>query len=383
MTPKHRPSLYWYLFGACMFVLLIAGATFYLAEAAISPGLAKRYLEKPFSVYGEGFISAREVTKPVKEIQQEVIVAGRAATRQTVVWGLGMAGLVAGGVSFVLTRRLTRPLKDMQRVSRDIAAGQHHKRLDAEAPGEIGELAQAFNTMASELESVEQRRVELLSNVTHELSTPLSSLQGYIEGIEDGHFQADAETLAACKRQLTRLERLIDDLSLLSKVEAGVEVDPQPTEVGALLEGVMATFQPQFVKKGLVLKLEPRPGSLYVLADVERTGQVLNNLVGNAFRHTPSGGEVRLSARRLPDARIEFGVRDSGEGIPSDALPHVFTRFYRADKERGTGAARGSGIGLTIAKHYVEAQGGNIRVESGSGNGGSDFFFTLPGATLG
>jgi histidine kinase len=314
----------------------------------------------------------------MEQLESELKAAHRRAMQQATVWGVVISGVAAGAVSLFVSSRISSPIKQMQRASRHIAAGQYHGRLNAQAPGEIGELARSFNDMAEALEHTEHRRVELLGNVAHELRTPLSSLHGYIEGLEDGMFEANAETLESCKRQVSRLERLVDDLSLLSRVEAGQEtVSPSPTSAATLAEQVAASFQLQFLQKQVELIVEPLPSSLLVLADVQRTGQILSNLVANALRHTPTGGEVRLAVRALKSGEAEFRVSDTGEGIAPDDLPQVFTRFYRADKARTRGGDSGSGIGLTIAKHFVEAQGGRIGVESKVG-GGSSFWFTLP-----
>ena len=170
--------------------------------------------------------------------------------------------------------------------------------------------------------------------------------------------------------------------SLLSRVEAGQEaVHPTPTAAQGLLEGVAATFKPAFAQKGIRLVVEPLPPPLKVMADRERTLQVLNNLVANALRHTPEGGEVRLSVRVLNHEELALCVSDTGAGIAPDDLPHIFTRFYRADRARSREDGGGSGIGLTIAKHFIEAQGGRIEVASTLGEG-SRFCAILPRAFI-
>lgn len=202
--------------------------------------------------------------------------------------------------------------------------------------------------------------------------------QVLLHNLEDGVFHADTETLTACQRQVGRLERLVADLSLLSRVETGQEqFIKKPVPVCELLEQALQTFRPQFESRKVTLMVEPVPTSWCVLTDIDRTAQVLSNLIGNALRHTPPNGTVKLTAREHGRTEIVFEVRDTGTGVAAEDLPHLFTRFYRGDKARQYDRGGGSGIGLTIAKHYVEAQGGQLRVEVEAG-WGSVFAFSLP-----
>lgn len=304
--------------------------------------------------------------------------AYRRALNQSMLWGLLISAGIAGGVGLFVTSRIVAPLKSMQRASQRIAAGRYQDRLDAQAPGEVGDLAGSFNAMAETLAQTERRRVELLASVAHEFKTPLSSLHGYLDGLEDGVFHADTETLTACQRQVRRLERLVADLSLLSRVETGQEqFIKKPVPVRDLLGQALQTFRPQFEERKVTLVVEPAPPSWRVLADSDRTDQVLSNLIGNALRHTPPGGTVKLTALEHDRAEIVFEVRDTGTGVAAEDLPHLFTRFYRGDKARQYDQGGGSGIGLTIAKHYVEAQGGQLEVLAEAG-WGSVFAFSLP-----
>jgi histidine kinase len=303
--------------------------------------------------------------------------AYRRALNQSLFWGVIASALVASGIAAFLTMQIVRPIRKMQQASSRIATGRYSERLDTKAPGEIGELAESFNAMAAALESVESRRVELLGNVAHEFRTPLSSLRGYLEGVEDGLFQADQPTTEACLKQVGKLERLLDDLSLLSRVEAGVEeIKVESVNVLKLLEQVLDSFTPSFAAKGVRLELiKSINDSLPVRADPQRTTQILTNLISNALRYTPSGGNVTLWVS-VEKTKVVFHVQDTGTGISLLDLPHIFSRFYRTDKARA-GESGGSGIGLTIAKYFVEAQGGTIGVESELRKG-SHFFFTLP-----
>ena len=364
-------SLFWRLLITYFLVIVVSCLSMYIASEALSPVFLYFHLEQMGMPPGMAMADT---------LQRDLKVAHSRAMRQAIFWGVLISLAAAGALSLFVSSRIARPVRLLQQASRRIAAGRYHSRLDTRAPGEIADLARAFNDMAAALETTEARRVALIGNVAHEFRTPLSSLHGYVEGIEDGTFSADAETLAACKRQIKRLERLVEDLSLLSRIEAGNEpVHPRPTTVQGLLQGAVATFKPAFVQKGVELSQDALLGALEVIADPVRTQQVLANLVANALRHTPRGGEVRLSAHALSPKEVVLCVSDTGEGIAPEDLPHIFTRFYRADKARSREVGGGSGIGLTIAKYFVEAQGGRIEVSSALGEG-SRFCITLPRA---
>lgn len=362
-------GLYWRLLASYLLVILVGCLTLYWAGEAFAAYFFERYLG--------GMMQQMQHMNPMMEAMAlDLNTAYRQATERSMVWGLGVAALVASAVGLFVSRRIVTPVRTMQRASRRIAAGQYQERLPTSAPGEIGELAASFNEMAQALERVEARRVELLANVAHEFRTPLTNLRGYVTGLRDGIFQPDQETLEACARQLSRLERLLTDLSLLSRVETGQEnLQPQAVSAADLIWQSAAAFRPRFETKGVTLHVQNAAGSVQVKADPHRTAQVLANLLENALRHTPSGGEVRISTT-LRAHEVRFEVQDTGEGVPREDLPHVFTRFYRVDKARRYDPEGGSGIGLTIAKHYVEQQGGRIGVESELGQG-SCFWFTL------
>ena len=371
MRLRRNFSLYWRLLASYLLVILVGCVTLYLAGDAFAPFFFEQHM-------GGMMTQMSGMDRMMGSMVADLNEAYQRATQQAMVWGLSVSALIAGAVGLFVTGRIVTPLKRMQQASQRIASGQYQNRLNTKAPGEIGELAHAFNEMASALEHIEGRRIELLGNVAHELKTPLSSLHGYIDGLADGVFQPDAETLGACKRQITRLERLVEDLSLLSRVETGQEsLHPRLTEAATLLESVATAFRPQSREKGVDLVLAPTSVNLTVFADPQRTGQVLTNLVANSLRHTPAGGEVSLSAQASKSGEVLFRVADTGEGIPLEDLPHIFTRFYRVDKARTRDENSGSGIGLTIAKRFVEMQGGRIGVESQPGRG-SSFWFTLP-----
>jgi len=303
--------------------------------------------------------------------------------------------LLAGSAAFVaalvlsvfVSRRVVVPVQQMQTASQRIADGHFEERVGV--PGkpsrgdmdELGRLALSFNQMASRLEQTESLRLELIGNVAHELRTPLASIKGYMEGLIDGVLPAEAATFQQVYREADRLQRLVHDLQELSRVEAGAyELNPQPTAPERLLNGVVRRLDHQFEEKGVALEVDIQPDLPPVRADEDRIGQVLLNLVGNALQYTPSGGRVRLSARS-EGGRVRFSVEDTGMGISPEHLLHVFERFYRVDKSRSR-AGGGSGIGLTIARHLVEAHGGQIHAASDGPGQGSTFSFTLPALSV-
>ena len=371
MRPTRNLSIFWRLFASYLLIISVGCFTLYWAGDAFVSFFSNQHM-------GGMMTQMRHTSPMMGAMATDLDAAYREATQQSMVWGMGVAALVAGAVSLFVSQRIVAPIRKMQRAGQRIAAGQYQERLDPHAPGEIGELAETFNGMAEALEQTETCRIDLLANVAHEFKTPLSSLHGYVTGLQDGIFKADEETLAACARQVARLERLAGDLSLLSSVETGQEVlYARSLNVGEMLEQAAAAFRPAYTRNGVILYATSAPTALKVQADPQRTSQVLTNLLDNALKHTPRGGEVRLSVAEAREGEVMFEVKDTGEGIAEEDLPHLFTRFYRADKSRHYDPEQGSGIGLTIAKHYVEKQGGRIGAESSLGQG-SRFWFTLP-----
>jgi signal transduction histidine kinase len=357
------------LFASHVLVVAVAGTFMVMLSELFAPVFLQRHLE------GMG-VTSHDAPPGAEAMLADLQVGYRRALTQSLTWGSFAAVLLAAVLSYVMSRHISAPLTRMRHASRRIAAGRYSERLDPVAPGEIGELAESFNAMARSLEETEARRAELMGNVAHEARTPLSGLRGNLEGLQDGLFDLADGTLEVSLEQVARLERLVDDLSLLSRVEAGQErVQPEVVDLAAVLERATRDLRPRFDAKGVALHLSV-PGGVEALADPLRTQQVVVNLLTNALRHTPSGGAVRVRAKRTAAGAAVY-VADEGEGIAPEALPHVFERFYRGDRSRAARDGGGSGIGLTIAKHFVEAQGGEIGVESEVGRG-STFSFTLP-----
>lgn len=310
---------------------------------------------------------------------------------EALVWGALAAVVVAAAASYVLSGVITGTIGEMAVAARRIAAGEYGRRVAHPADDEIGEFADAFNEMASRLEETERVRRELLATISHELRTPLTSIQGYMEGLLDGVISEEPETYQLVHREAARLSRLVADIENLSRIEAGAErIAPVDLDVATILEGVADRVRPQFEQKPLTVRVFVEPVTPPVRADEDRLLQVLLNVVGNAFKYTPPGGEVTLRASPAPaapqeaprgspaEAHILFQIEDSGVGIPPEDLPHVFERFYRVDKSRSA-TGGGLGIGLAVARSLVEQMGGTMRIGSAPGRG-TTLSFTLPAA---
>jgi signal transduction histidine kinase len=304
----------------------------------------------------------------------------RASMFESLSYAVIASVLAALLVSFFLSRRIVAPIQTLSIASQSIANGHYDERVPVNGSDEIAQLAARFNQMATQLEQVESMRRQLIGDVTHELRTPLTSIKGYMEGLVDGVLPSTPETFNQIHYEAGRLSRLVDDLQELSRVEAkAYSLDVRSVPISNLVQATVKRLSPQATAKHIILHPGLPTDLPPALADEDRITQVLVNLVANAIQYTPEGGEVTISARRQAD-EIHISVKDTGIGIPSNHLANLFTRFYRVDKSRSRNSGGGSGIGLTIAKHLVEAHGGRIWVESEGEDQGSTFSFSLPTA---
>ncbi len=280
-------------------------------------------------------------------------------------------------LSFLLSRSISRPVTELTRATQAVATGNLDARVSTEHAGEFGKLAEAFNTMAAELQHADELRRNMTADVAHELRTPLSVIRGKLEGVIDGIYPASEEHLAPVLEETEVLTHLVEDLRVLAQAEAGqLRLDRRPTDVGDLLRDAYVNFTPQAEDHRVMLGLD-LPGTLpQVSADWRRISQVLGNLINNALQHTPSGGHVRLSAEAREED-VAISVSDTGVGIPPEEIPYIFERFWRGDKARVRTEYGGSGLGLAIVKQIVELHGGQIDVTSEPGQGAT-FTFTLP-----
>ena len=373
---RFRSNLRLKLLAAHMLVVAVGAATLFLAVALIGPALFDRLMVE---VTGPSLRALGHEMTPAADAAMKRLTAD--AFREAIIVALGWAGaaalIAAIAVSLFVSGRIAAPVRHMTEAARRIAAGRYGERVPAGEPDDLGDLAASFNEMAGALEADEQRRLELIGNVAHELRTPVATLQGYIEGIVDGVVEPSDETWALLLSEAGRLRRLIEDLQELSRAEAKqISLSIHPADPRALVQSAVWILRSRFEEKQIDLKSSIPVELPLVMADDERAVQVLTNLLGNALRYSTPPGEVELSARPL-EREVLFQVRDTGAGISQEHLPHIFERFYRVDKAR-TRAAGGSGIGLTIARSLVEAMGGRMWAESPGLGKGSTFSFTLP-----
>lgn len=279
----------------------------------------------------------------------------------------------------VIAHGMTAPLREMRTAARAMASGDYSRRVRATSRDEVGQLSQAFNTMAQDLEQVDTLRREMVANVSHELRTPVAALQAQLENMVDGVVPADTTTLQAALDQTERLGRLVAYLLDLSRIEAGaVGLDITDVVVADLLRDAAAIAEPLGAAKGLGFEVDVRPPDLTVPADAERLHQVVVNLLHNAVRHSPEGGAVRLEARRT-GAAVVIDVVDEGPGIAPADRQRVFQRFTRGNAPAQTGhvSTGGTGLGLAIVRWAVELHGGTVDVADSPT--GARLRVTLPG----
>jgi histidine kinase len=371
MLHNIRRHLTWKLFLSYLVIIVVGVAVLACTtELAVPPAFQRHMAAMASMMGGMG-----------QDLETTYFANFRQAVSESLALAALAASLAAVAASLLISRRVVVPVRAMLAASRRMAAGHYAERVSvpgsSEDLDELGQLALSFNQMAAALESTEARRRDLIANVAHELRTPLASIQGYMEGLMDGVVPADATTYEKVHHEAGRLQRLVQDLQELSQVEAGAyTLDLHPIPIARLVATVVARLGLQFEEKGVELMTDMPADLPSVRADEDRAGQVLLNLMGNALHYTPAGGKVRLWAH-LEGAEVHLAVEDTGIGIRSEHLPHVFERFYRVDKSRSR-VGGGSGIGLTIAKHLVEAQSGRIWAESLGPGQGSTFHFTLP-----
>ena len=283
-----------------------------------------------------------------------------------------LAGLAAGVIALVLGSflflQITAPMRALTAAARRIAGGDLSQRVGVQSQDELGELGQAFNTMAESLARAEASRRNLVADVAHELRTPLSVIQGNLEALLDGVFPPTPENIAAIHEETMLLSRLVEDLRELTLAEAGqLVIKKEPTQVEELIQRTMGNLRPQAAEKEIELVTDLPAVLPTVEADPHRLEQVLRNLLSNGLRYTPAGGRITVAAREA-GGEVRIGVADTGPGIPPADLPHVFERFWRGDKARSRAHGQ-TGLGLAIARQLVEAHGGRIGVESQEGKG--------------
>jgi len=275
----------------------------------------------------------------------------------------------------LISRTISARIDEITTLTADIAAGNYATRLPQRRTSrELDTLTSAVNYMAARLQNTETTRRRLLTDVAHELRTPIATIDGYLEAIEDGMAVADTQTIALLRRQAGRLARLAEDLRDVSAAdEQRLRIERYPVRVDDLARQVVHVAQPRFAAKGVELRVDA-DSDASVLADRARLEQVLTNVLDNALRHTPAGGTVTVGARTA-GRQLTLSVADSGEGIDRTHLPHLFERFYRAHTREDE---QGSGVGLTISRAIITALGGTIAVDSPGVDRGTTVTITLP-----
>ena len=282
------------------------------------------------------------------------------------------AGIVAlvvvvlgAGASFRAFRRISQPLDDLIDAAEKVEAGDYSVRVSVTGTRDMRSLARTFNQMAERLEANDARRRAFLADVAHELRTPLTIIAGQLEAMADGVYAADRERLAALLAQTSSMTRLVEDIRTISLAEVGgLELRLVVADVMPLLDEVVMAHEEAARLSGVRLGAEPASQAIVARFDLAAMRRVLANVVSNAIRHTPPGGQVVLAAQDdSGDGRISITVRDTGTGIPAELVPRVFDRFVKGD------SSTGSGLGLAIARDLVDAMGGSIDLASREGSG--------------
>ncbi|MCD6474793.1 MAG: HAMP domain-containing histidine kinase [Anaerolineaceae bacterium] len=389
-------KLFGKIFFSFMLILFVWMAVFYIGNQIIMnrafniyynrladnppPELRQELEERGWRLVDQNSVRQRLFGAKLLEAVQKLF---RQASNTAIRWATVMAFVIAIIASLIMASSLVQPAQAMSVAAQRIADGHYEERvllpdtLPREAYDEWQDFAYQFNLMAESLEDTEMMRRRLIGDVAHEMRTPLTTVKGYLEGIQDGVIEANEDTFSRIYREADRLQHLVADLQELSRVESkSVAMELVALSPAQLLESTIERLKIQANEKHIRLEMNLPEGLPEVLGDDERIHQVLLNLTNNALHYTPQNGMITLGAADEGKV-VHFTVADNGIGVEAEHLKHIFDRFYRVDKSR-TRASGGSGIGLTISKHLVESMGGKIWAESAGAGKGSTFHFTLP-----
>lgn len=364
-----RPGFATRLLLAQALVLGAGALTTWLMASAVGPGLFREHLQRA----GDNHTPA-EVQHIDEAFTSALLISLTVAVLASVA-----AALV---VSWYFSRRVQRSISTLTDAAAEISTGRFGTRVPPSALGaEFDTLADGYNTLAGRLEAVEATRRRMLTDLAHEMRTPLATVDAHLEAIEDGVRNLDEETMQVLRTSTGRLRRLAEDISAVSRAEEGkLEIHPRDLDAADVARTAANTAADQYAAKEVRLDAELVEGST-VHGDPDRLGQVLTNLLDNALRHTPPGGRVVLACTPVRSAagssRVQYTVTDSGSGIAAEHLPHLFDRFYRIDMARDRGHG-GTGIGLAITKALVEAHGGSVSAHSAGPGTGATFTVQLP-----
>ena len=286
-----------------------------------------------------------------------------------------VAVILAVIVGFLMNKKILDPLSDMIKVTEKIAAGDYSTRIELTGCDETRQLAAAFNSMANSLQKIEALRRNMVIDVAHELRTPLTNVRGYLEALADGVVKPEKQTYDLLLQEAGRLTELVENLNQLTKADtAELNVKLEPLVLPDIIEKLVSFYTPLLNEKKINVSLNLSADADTIVADKNQLHQVLNNLMQNACRYTPDGGQVEIATTNTNEG-IQVTVTNSGTPIPQDALPLIFERFYRVDKSRSRDSG-GAGIGLAIVKKLVEAHGGEVGAESGENT--NHIWFKLP-----
>jgi two-component system, OmpR family, sensor histidine kinase BaeS len=352
-----RDSLRWRLLGSHLLVIAIAVA---ISGALITVRASHFFM----------LIMMRYHIDPTV-VEQDFL----GAVHRILIVGSVTAAAVAMLLGWVLVRRTVRPISDMMLLAERIAAGDYAERVATRGPDELARLAESLNRMAASLQRVEALRRDLVANVAHELRTPLSTLQGYLEGLRDGVVPLRPEVLASLHEEVMRLVRLVDSLHQLSQFDARAsDVRRVPLDVAAVAARLVPLYRPELSARGLGLDVVGAGACPRVPADPDLVEQALRNLLDNAVRYASSGTGITVRAART-NGSVRVAVENEGEAIAPDDLPHIFERFYRGEKSRSRDTG-GAGIGLSLVKAIARAHGGEVGAASEDGR--TTVWFALP-----
>lgn len=345
-----------------------------VATGALTPVIAARFFAP--NLFHTHLVEAGVANHEVHLHAEE---AFQTALNLAVALGVVLSLLIAGLISWFLVHRIAAPIEVLASSAQDVASGRYEVALErGDFSRELQLLTDSFSSMARRLQQTDATRTSMLADLAHELRTPLSTLHAYIDGLEDGVLEADAQAWATMRSQVERLRRLANDIREVAAAEEhalGLELDPIDV-VGSVRAAVNAAL-PRYAGKLVDLQVRAPDTRLVVCGDEQRLQQVFANLLDNALRHTPGGGSVVVSVSNA-DGNAVIVIRDSGEGIPCEQLETVFTRFHRVDPARASVDGGGSGLGLTIARAIVLDHGGSISAASDGPGTGASFTVRLP-----
>ncbi len=359
------------VFAAMLAVIVAGAAAFYISIQTVAPTLFENQVRRQA---GRSTAPGRGPNSGGAGVDASVQAAFDRSLDEALLIGLAVSLVAAIVLGLILSGRILRPLNRIRAGVTRFAAGSYDQSIPEPPVVELAELAADLNTLGAALDESEARRARLVSDVVHEMRTPITTINGFVDGMLDGVFEPTEEVLASVREETGRLERLASDLSGLSSAEGAiVRLQREPVDLGELVGGVAERLRPQYDAKRVGLQIEPG-SSIQTMADSQRLGQVFTNLIGNALLYTPSGGRVNVTWETASGEGV-VTVVDSGAGMAASDLPHVFERFYRGSQQDQAG---GTGIGLTIARGIARAHGGDITASSAGEGLGSTFVVRLP-----